>query len=707
MIMSLELQRLACSNKELVDRFKASSCGGHQGALISLREIRNLTIGSQKQKRAMLILELSKLLVENIIDDGKSFNENELLLTEAVPVINSLLKIDTISPSIYIALMKNDQNQLDKLMHYLISCLDSKNVILVNAVSKCIMLLLQSQLITPMAIFDQIDDPMDTSDSNSSFPETENTCMSKFVNLIIYPLSNEIVVTVLRIWSLLCDDYPTNIRIWERSKRQIFICNFCGVTGSIPQLLSSATLSVSESAVTFLQKLIEENFETALHFTREIPFDQCQVSGVSCVSIICDKLRWDRPRNSQLSICRLLILFLRVGALSESWPKFSFKVLPTLVRLSKSDCSLNQRTQAAELIYLLTETSVQLQKCAVNTDRLMTLLVDYLTITEETKGMEDVSAHQAMKSAAFKALSGLCANDTEAALRMVTDFSILKHLVPCISETTLELKYSALLLLLSLTRSIPVLFNHLSSNSSSSQQSVASSVIQILRGVCTQDSADITADSTVDLRIKLVSSSVMCNLSIPHANSTRLYRSHLVEEGILDICRSLLFSDNANLRINGVWTLMNLSCDSTAELKQQIWHKISFKCLNNLMIDSCSQVAQLTSRLLFNLCNVQKEEGDVAVDRSPESLRCITSYMSIVACQEYIESDDFQVRVSILSWIRFCFAVNEGFTSASAVEALKRHNYLQPLKSIQSQLDAKCVDLKVNNCVQEIIFALT
>ena len=95
-------------------------------------------------------------LVENIIDDGKSVNENELLLTEAIPVINSLLKIDTISPSIYIALMKNDQNQLDKLMHYLISCLDSKNVILVNAVSKCILLLLQSQLITPMAIFDQV-----------------------------------------------------------------------------------------------------------------------------------------------------------------------------------------------------------------------------------------------------------------------------------------------------------------------------------------------------------------------------------------------------------------------------------------------------------------------------------------------------------------------------------------------------------------------
>ena len=32
--------------------------------------------------------------------------------------------------------------------------------------------------------------------------------------------------------------------------------------------------------------------------------------------------------------------------------------------------------------------------------------------------MEDVSAHQAMKSAAFKALSSLCANDTEAALRV-------------------------------------------------------------------------------------------------------------------------------------------------------------------------------------------------------------------------------------------------------------------------------------------------
>ena len=45
--------------------------------------------------------------------------------------------------------------------------------------------------------------------------------------------------------------------------------------------------------------------------------------------------------------------------------------------------------------------------------------------------MEDVSAHQAMKSAAFKALSGLCANDTEAALRVRNIENILLHWTTC------------------------------------------------------------------------------------------------------------------------------------------------------------------------------------------------------------------------------------------------------------------------------------
>ena len=71
----------------------------------------------------------------------------------------------------------------------------------------------------------------------------------------------------------------------------------------------------------------------------------------SCVSIICNQLRWDRSRDSQLLCCKVLISLLHSKALQQQWPKFAYKVLPTLVRLSKSDCSLKQRTVAAQLIH--------------------------------------------------------------------------------------------------------------------------------------------------------------------------------------------------------------------------------------------------------------------------------------------------------------------------------------------------------------------
>ena len=44
-------------------------------------------------------------------------------------------------------------------------------------------------------------------------------------------------------------------------------------------------------------------------------------SKMSCVSIICDNIRWDKPRKQQMQCCRVLINFLNLGVLHPSWPR--------------------------------------------------------------------------------------------------------------------------------------------------------------------------------------------------------------------------------------------------------------------------------------------------------------------------------------------------------------------------------------------------
>ncbi len=102
--------------------------------------------------------------------------------------------------------------------------------------------------------------------------------------------------------------------------------------------------------------------------------------SMSCVSIICDNLRWDNSRRVQLLCCRILVTFLNLGILEASWPKFTFKVLPSLVRMCKPDSDTSHRIEAAELIYLLTEKHPHLQASAVITERFITILSKYFSL---------------------------------------------------------------------------------------------------------------------------------------------------------------------------------------------------------------------------------------------------------------------------------------------------------------------------------------
>ena len=85
-----------------------------------------------------------------------------------------------------------------------------------------------------------------------------------------------------------------------------------------------------------------------------------------------------------MQCCRVLINFLNLGVLESSWPKFTHKVLPTLVRMCKSDCHPKHRIEAALLIYQLTQSSAELQMSAIITERLVAVLLKYLALKSDS-----------------------------------------------------------------------------------------------------------------------------------------------------------------------------------------------------------------------------------------------------------------------------------------------------------------------------------
>uniref|UniRef100_UPI00358F2714 armadillo repeat-containing protein 8-like isoform X1 n=1 Tax=Myxine glutinosa TaxID=7769 RepID=UPI00358F2714 len=357
-----------------------------------------------------------------------------------------------------------------------------------------------------------------------------------------------------------------------------------GAVPTIAPLLASPIYKVRIEALKCFAVLTYENPQVSLALVDVV----VEGEGDLLPQVFVRMMRRDEPIEMQLTAAKCLTYMCRAGALRTDDVVIVLKTLPCLVRMCSKERLLEERVEGAETLAYLIEMDIELQRLASITDQLIPTLADYFKYPTPVSPIADIKrldhdlkhSHE-LRQAAFKLYAALGANDEDIRKKVIETESMMDQIVTGLGDPILKVQLAAVRCLHSLSRSVQQL------RTSFQDHAVWKPLMKLLQKVPDE--------------VLMVASSTLCNLLLEFSPS----KEPILESGAVDLLCDLTQSENAALRVNGVWALMNMAFQAEQKVKTDILQKLRSDQLLRLLSDSDITVMMKTLGLLRNLLSTK------------------------------------------------------------------------------------------------------
>lgn len=329
----------------------------------------------------------------------------------------------------------------------------------------------------------------------------------------------------------------------------------------------------------------------------------------------------------QLSAAQCMAYLYRAGAICPEDKRIVYKTLPTLVRSCKADRDAMLRAEAAKVLAYLTEVDTNLQLIAAQCDQVIPTIASllrysvYLTNSQSdgrsfTHDSDDIEMYcsehslapgtskrlereeliqNELMQAAFRAFASLGANDEDIRKKIFETDGIIEHVISGLKSPKVNIRIAALKCLHSLSRSVA----HL--RTSFQDQGIWGPLRSLLN------------DSTGDV-LTLVSST-LCNLlsEYPPGKPNILNDRSTIEQ----LCQ-LTTRQDATLRVNGIWALMNMATKADQNQKSEILRILTLERIFTLLEDNDNNLILKTLGLLRNLLTTKNYIDHIMINHGKD-----------------------------------------------------------------------------------------
>ncbi|CAH1790086.1 unnamed protein product [Owenia fusiformis] len=381
--------------------------------LPSVRQIKNASIGNNKQKTSMMKCGIVPRLLQFMIDETSDI---ELRIESAV-VLGSFAK--------------GTKADIEMLLDYgclsvLLKDISHPNLKYVEACLRCLRTIFTSEVASVDVIYQDL------------------TIVPHMLSIISKSSCTQECIT--NILANCCTS----------ALQQSVLCSN-GIVSALAPLLCSDIYRVQMPTLKCFSQLCYQNQHVSLNVA------MATHNGQSLPNMFVKLLARDKPLEMQMAAATCLAYIYRAGALNASDPMISLKSLPTLVRMCKRDKDITQRVKGAETLAYLIEVDIELQRIAAWSDHLILTMAEYLRYVEsaeETNGngsnkkevQQEVSGE--MKQAAFRVFASLGANDEDIRKRIIETENLMDHLVVGLYDESTKVQLSAVRCMHSLSRSV-------------------------------------------------------------------------------------------------------------------------------------------------------------------------------------------------------------------------------------------------------------
>ncbi|XP_033728549.1 armadillo repeat-containing protein 8-like isoform X2 [Pecten maximus] len=363
-------------------------------------------------------------------------------------------------------------------------------------------------------------------------------------------------------------------------------------------------------------------------------------NGESISSLLVKLLTRDKTSEMQMAAAKCLTYLCRGGAITPQNPIIMLKTMPTLIRMCKKDRTLEENVEGAETLAYLIEGDAQLQQVASVSDHIIKTLAEYIRYTDvqqiNTRAMhrkaQDTNWSNELKQAAFKAFASLGANDEEIRKKIIETENLMDHIIVGVTSEDMKVKGAAIRCLHSMSRSVQQL------RTTFQDHSVWKPLMSIIQ-YCPED-------------LLGVASSTMCNLLLEFSPG----KESILESGAIEILVGLTTRVEPELRLNGIWGLMNMAFQAEHKVKTQIIDKVGIEQLFRLLSDQDPNILMKTLGLIRNLLSNKPHidsimkaygteimqaavfilEGDHTADIKEQTLCILTNVADGDQAREYI-----------------------------------------------------------------------
>lgn len=474
------------------------------------------------------------------------------------------------------------------------------------------------------------------------------------------------------------------------TKQQNILCQYSCIS-TISDLLLCDSVRVSKAGLLLLARLCHANKEVskiAINTRSKSLATNFDVELLELLYNLLDK------NETQLYAARCYTNLFRSEVLNITTNKrheeYIFKSLKVLIRSCKKENHPLDRIEAAEILSYLIEQDSNLQKLAAICDHLINSLACYLTFNLDNldKNSNDLSnkyllkeykkeeIEARMKEAALKCFSSLAATDEEIRKKIMDTESLMLITLNCLSDEDPKVKLAALRCVHSLSRSVRQL-----------QTAFQDHLVWVpLRGVLL---------STTDENLLSVVSSTLCNLLLEFSPS----KPHFLDRSVVECLCALTKSDKEELRLNGIWALMNMSFQAEHSISLQILNCLGTDQIFNLLKDHNLNIVLKTLGLLRNVLAADSQIDIIMKTYGNQIMEII---MMCLNDELLVESSQNEVKEEAL-----CIAANVAHGETSKEFIMTNDELLRKLNSFLTTDQPDIVKLQLSTilCINNLIWS--
>lgn len=438
--------------------------------------------------------------------------------------------------------------------------------------------------------------------SSNTDPKMIEICLSVLKTIMQYPNKvrssffqySEDINTLSRLIQLASQDTSINC--------QSFVANILLSFSSQGNIVNSSLNLTQAGGIPFLARLIQSEYEDlilpGLRCLASMCFTNRAVSDIVCATnygkpildvLTCLVSRSNAP-NIQLNASKCLTYIHRSGtsALKSEDYKIVYKALPCLARLCAPEFNEKIRSEAAESLAYLAEIDSELQRLAAISNHLINNLANLLSCNSLST-----------KESALKCFASLTANDETIRKRIIDMRGLIDEVLNALKEDG-KVKIAAVRCLHSLSRSVQLL------RTTFQDHKIWKPLMNLIHDKPSSE-------------LMTVVSSTICNLLLEFSPC----KDSLLDSGAIEILCELTKSENASLRLNGTWALMNMAFQAEQHVKTEIINTLGTERIFQLLGDSDTRVIMKSLGLLRNLLSSTLHIESIMASHAPEILNAI------------------------------------------------------------------------------------